>query len=110
MKGVGEKIRSFLHFSRPDEGPLRDYETWMPDMMEGLAKGIRNNIPLLKKAADAAAATINYEIMKEAPGKQLDPNSIYNAVKSGASDSSTVMYIGDRQFRRTLKDMGVAFE
>lgn len=110
VKGVGEKIRSFLHFSRPDEGPLRDYETWMPDMMEGLAKGIRNNIPLLKKAADAAAATINYEIMKEAPGKQLDPNSIYNAVKSGASDSSTVMYIGDRQFRRTLKDMGVAFE
>ena len=110
VEGVADKIRSFLHFSRPDEGPLRDYETWMPDMMEGLAKGIRNNIPLLQKAADAAAATINYEIMKDAPSKQIDPNQIYRAVKDGASDSSTSIYIGDRQFRRTLKGMGVVFE
>lgn len=37
-------IYSNLHFSRPDEGPLRDYETWMPDFMEGLAKGINANL------------------------------------------------------------------
>jgi phage-related protein len=43
VKGVGEKIKSFLHFSRPDEGPLRDYETWMPDFMTGLANGIEKN-------------------------------------------------------------------
>lgn len=41
--GVANKIKRLLHFSRPDEGPLRDYETWMPDMMSGLAKGIRDN-------------------------------------------------------------------
>lgn len=40
VKGVAEKIRSFLHFSVPDEGPLTDYESWMPDFMGGLAKGI----------------------------------------------------------------------
>ena len=40
VKGVGEKIRSFLHFSVPDEGPLTDYESWMPDFMNGLADGI----------------------------------------------------------------------
>ena len=43
VKKLGNKVRSFLHFSRPDEGPLRDYEKWMPDFMEGLAKGIRRN-------------------------------------------------------------------
>lgn len=43
VKNVGKGIRSNLHFSRPDEGPLRDYETWMPDFMEGLAAGIRAN-------------------------------------------------------------------
>ena len=43
VKGVGEKIKSFLHFSVPDEGPLTDYESWMPDFMEGLAKGIDSN-------------------------------------------------------------------
>ena len=33
-------IRGFLHFSRPDEGPLRDYEKWMPDMVQGLADSL----------------------------------------------------------------------
>ena len=35
---IANKIKSYLHFSRPDEGPLRDYETWMPDFVEGLTR------------------------------------------------------------------------
>lgn len=110
VKGIGDKIRSFLHFSRPDEGPLRDYETWMPDMMKGLAQGIYDNLPVLDKAVSAVARSINYEIMKDAPAQSIDYARMYNAVKAGASDSSTILYIGDRDFKRTLKGMGVAFE
>lgn len=40
---IAGKITGFLHFSRPDVGPLRDYETWMPDFMQGLADGILKN-------------------------------------------------------------------
>ena len=43
VKSVAQKIKGFLHFSRPDYGPLRDYENWMPDFMMGLAKGIDDN-------------------------------------------------------------------
>lgn len=43
VKGVADTITSWLHFSRPDIGPLREYEKWMPDFMSGLAKGIRDN-------------------------------------------------------------------
>lgn len=43
VKSLADKIRGFLHFSRPDEGPLRDYEKWMPDFMQGLAEGIDSN-------------------------------------------------------------------
>ena len=43
VKNIAEKIKGFLHFSRPDEGPLRDYEKWMPDFMKGLAHGIDSN-------------------------------------------------------------------
>lgn len=43
VKGIGDKIKSFLHFSVPDEGPLTDYESWMPDFMGGLAEGISSN-------------------------------------------------------------------
>lgn len=50
VKGVGDKIKSFLHFSRPDAGPLADYEDWMPDFMAGLASGIRNGKGLITGA------------------------------------------------------------
>lgn len=43
VRDIAGEISSFLHFSRPDEGPLRQYETWMPDFMAGLAKGINDN-------------------------------------------------------------------
>lgn len=43
VRGVANSIKSLLHFSRPDEGPLREYEAWMPDFMKGLAGGIEKN-------------------------------------------------------------------
>ena len=44
VKNVASTITSYLHFSRPDMGPLRFYEDWMPDMMQGMATGITGNI------------------------------------------------------------------
>lgn len=55
VKGVANTIRSFLHFSVPDEGPLTDYETWMPDFMGGLAKGIEKSRSMITKAVDDVA-------------------------------------------------------
>lgn len=51
VKLVGSVIRAFLHFSRPDKGPLRDYETWMPDMVHGMADSLKNNAYVLRNAA-----------------------------------------------------------
>lgn len=59
VKGVADKIRSFLHFSEPDVGPLSDFHTYMPDMMSGLAGGIKSGIPMLQKAAGLAAGAIS---------------------------------------------------
>lgn len=55
---IGNAIRSMLHFSRPDEGPLRDYEKWMPDMIRGMAKGIRANAYQLESASAYLASRL----------------------------------------------------
>lgn len=55
VSGVASKIKSFLHFSVPDEGPLTDYETWMPDFMKGLAAGIERNKHLVTNAVRGLA-------------------------------------------------------
>lgn len=56
ISGLADRIRSFLHFSAPDEGPLADYETWMPDFMKGLASGIEKNRNLVEKAVRDVAS------------------------------------------------------
>ena len=56
VSSVANKIKSFLHFSVPDEGPLTDYESWMPDFMKGLAKGIEDSKSMVAKAVDGVAA------------------------------------------------------
>ena len=56
VSGLADRIRSFLHFSAPDEGPLSDYETWMPDFMKGLAGGIEKNRKLVENAVKDVAS------------------------------------------------------
>lgn len=55
VSGVADKIKSFLHFSRPDEGPLAEYESWMPDMVEGLSDSLRKASPELINQTEALA-------------------------------------------------------
>lgn len=43
VKSIASTIASYLHFSCPDVGPLSEYESWMPDFMQGLAAGIERN-------------------------------------------------------------------
>ncbi len=52
---VADKIRSFLHFSVPDEGPLTDYESWMSDLISGLARGIEKSRGIIEQAMQGVA-------------------------------------------------------
>ena len=51
VKNVASTITAYMHFSRPDLGPLRQYEKWMPDFMAGLSRGITDNLWMVEDAA-----------------------------------------------------------
>ena len=40
LSKTASKVKSYLHFSKPDEGPLVDFDTYAPDMMKLFARGI----------------------------------------------------------------------
>lgn len=89
VKGVAEKITSYLHFSRPDVGPLREYETWMPDFMDGLAKGIKDNKWKVERqvsvlASDMSESANNTDLsgLLSAIGRQTDALSGMHVVLS----------------------------
>lgn len=78
-RSVADSIRSFLHFSVPDEGPLTDYESWMPDFMQGLAKGIEKSKSVVTDAIEGVSRdmTINANaMMDQSNAKQT--NAIMN--------------------------------
>ena len=56
---VAEKIKDFLGFSEPEEGPLSNFHTFAPDMMELYASGIRDNMDLVEDAVLGTADAIN---------------------------------------------------
>ncbi len=72
VKGVANKIKSFLHFSVPDEGTLADFESWMPDFMQGLAQGINKSKKYVEKAisgvADAMTIAMNSDFNVDMSG------------------------------------------
>ena len=104
VKSVADKIKSFLHFSVPDEGPLTDYESWMPDFMGGLAKGIEKSRGMIQAAvkdvsADMVispkAADMEMETAWQtgnAPGPAAAPMQAAAAVETG--DIVIPVYLG----------------
>lgn len=55
---LANAIRNVLHFSRPDEGPLKEYEQWMPDMVKGLSRGIYDNLWRIEDASTEVASRL----------------------------------------------------
>ncbi len=48
VKDVAGTIADYLHFSEPDVGPLSNFHTFMPDMIDLMGKGIEENLYKLK--------------------------------------------------------------
>ena len=45
---LGDLVKSYIHFSEPDVGPLSDFHTYAPDMIKTFAEGIKANEGLIK--------------------------------------------------------------
>lgn len=58
---IADTIASWLHFSVPDQGPLRKVPTWMPDMMQELGDSIDKNLWMMKKPMENLAKTMSYD-------------------------------------------------
>lgn len=66
VTSVANKIKSFLHFTEPDEGPLSNFHTYMPDMIDLMVSGIKSNTNKIKNEMENLAGTMSYTINTEA--------------------------------------------
>ena len=62
VKGVADKIKSFLGFSEPEDGPLSNFHTYMPDMIDLMTYGIKKNQGKVIGTVSGMASAISSEI------------------------------------------------
>lgn len=58
VKNVAGKVKDFLGFSEPDEGPLSNFHTYAPDMMKLFAQGVKENTDIV---TDQIAKSFDFE-------------------------------------------------
>ncbi|MCR5448457.1 MAG: hypothetical protein K6F23_03605 [Solobacterium sp.] len=58
ISGVATTIKNFIGFSEPDMGPLSNFHTFMPDMMQMMADGIADNTWRVENAINATAGAM----------------------------------------------------
>lgn len=79
VQNIAQGVRNFLGFSEPKEGPLSDFHTYAPDMMELFAKGIRDNKDMLQ---DTVADAFDFG------STTIESSNDLNGVKASGSEES----------------------
>lgn len=109
VAGVADKIKSFLGFSKPEDGPLSDFDTYMPDMIDLMAKGITagrekikgalssltGDMSVMTKAnvvspATASVATGSNQVSKSVV-QNVEINNKFEGDRAGQQKSSEAM-------------------
>lgn len=103
VANVAQTVKDFLGFTEPKKGPMSSFNDWPIHMMENYSHGIENAKYLVKNAVADVAADVS---VLQSP---LDSAELYEAVRAGASNAAISFAIGDREFTRALRDMGVQF-
>lgn len=109
VKGVADKIKSFLGFSEPEDGPLNDFHTYMPDMIDLMASGITSGKKKVKDALEGMTGEMSViakaNVVSKATGRgatggttggrtvtqNVNINNQFNGDRAGQQKSSEAM-------------------
>lgn len=94
VQNIGGTIASFLHFSKPDVGPLATADQWMPDMMKTLQQGIISSTPQLKTTLQSSLNLVMRPVASTLLGhtSAIAPSSISASRSALGSGSSVVVH------------------
>lgn len=106
VNSVANKIRSYLHFSVPDEGPLTDYEQWMPDFMSGLAEGINKNKNAVTNAIKGLSSDVKLGIDFKSTNTVSENSAVSNSKTADNNIKNSGLVLNIQNFyNNTSKDI-----
>ena len=104
---VASAIRSRLHFSVPDQGPLADFDSYAPDMMNLFIKGINDN---KQKLTDTVSDAFDFKSLIETPEMAYNVSGVNSSraseMKGNVTNSFVInIYGADQKTARELADI-----
>ena len=103
LADVGNTIKSYLHFSEPDVGPLSDFNSWMPDMMRQMAEQINAGVPGVQSAMQNVAGSMAGAVSPDYSGQLASINNGIGQLAAVGGGSITVpVYIGQQKFAQAV--------
>lgn len=96
VRSVADVISSYIHFSLPEKGPLHQFNSFMPDMMSQMAKGITMGIPKVEDALNSL--TTNMAGSLTAGGGNINAGALQSAgsVNNTANNNVTINVYGSQ--------------
>ncbi len=78
-------ISDFLHFSEPDVGPLSNFHTFAPDMMEMFSQGILDNVGMVEGAMQTLTENVSQSFASTMSPAAYDSRNLAQSIsRSGA--------------------------
>ena len=92
VSGIAQGVKDFLGFSEPEKGPLSNFHTYAPDMMDLFAKGIRDNKNML---INTVADAFDFQDLIAAPNIEtsMAGNDSSNNQNSSQGETNVIMNI-----------------
>ena len=91
---VASKIRSFLGFSEPEDGPLSDFHTYMPDMIDLMVKGIASGKRKVSDALRDITGDMSLTVQSATQPEEPEQGNTVPAIPTNAvQQPSTVTYV-----------------
>jgi phage-related protein len=72
VSGIAQGVKDFLGFSEPEKGPLSNFHTYAPDMMDLFAKGIKDN---KNRGVDTVADAFDFQDLITTPSTETATTS-----------------------------------
>lgn len=82
ISSIAQTVKDYLGFSEPKEGPLSNFHTYAPDMMELFAKGITDNENIIKSAFEKSLNFGTSSIDFASSGLGVSSSGVINGVAS----------------------------
>ena len=79
---VAQTVKDYLGFSEPKKGPLSNFHTYAPDMMELFAKGITDNENVIKSAFEKSLNFGTSSVDFASSGLGVSSSGVINGVAS----------------------------